>query len=338
MTTVDVVVPNYNYGRFLVECVRSVLEQDGPQVRVLIIDNASTDDSAAIARRLRDEDPRVSVILREQNLGPHASFNEGIDWAESEYFLMLFADDLLMPGALKRAVRVMDRDPSIAFSCGAAVQVKPGAAIPQIGSEPLRPAFLLHEGRSFIERFCRLGVFQIPGPSIVVRTDVQKRVGYYRPELPHSDDYEVWLRLAMHGRVAELDCVQAGIRVHGENRSSELWAHQIRHIRSTRDALDSFFAHEGGQMRGSDALHRLGKRGIAQRAYWSAVSHALRGNAEAFDLWKMAFAISPRTLFLPPLGYLLRRPDTVQRIMSMVGVEPPPGGPRSRGTRLIHHS
>lgn len=323
MTTVDVVVPNYNYGCYLAECVRSVLEQDGPQVRVLIVDNASSDDSADIARKLRDEDARVTLVLREKNLGPHASFNEGIDWAEADYFLLLFADDLLIPGALKRAITIMERDRSIAFTYGGDVPVKGNMPIPEIEPQADEAPFCLHEGRAFIERFCRQGVFQIPGPSIVVRTSVQKRVGHYRPALAHSDDYEIWLRLAMHGRVAELDCIQAGIRVHGANRSSQLWAHQSEHIQHTAYALESFFAHEGGQMEGSDALHRVGKKGIAQRAYWSAVSHALRGNSEALDLWKLAFAISPRTVVLPPFGYLLQRPDTITRVMSMLGFKRP---------------
>ncbi len=77
MHNVDIAIPNYNYGRFLRESVESVLSQRGVNVRVLIIDNASTDDSAAIACQLAAEDSRVELCLRERNLGPHASFNEG---------------------------------------------------------------------------------------------------------------------------------------------------------------------------------------------------------------------------------------------------------------------
>lgn len=318
MAGVDVVIPNYNYGRYLEACVNSVLAQDVSGLRVLIVDNASTDDSGEVARRLAATDPRVELLLRPENLGPHASFNAGIDWARADYFLLLFADDFLVPGALRRAITVMDRDRDIAFCYGRDVAIRGNVAIPNIEPQPADPPVRLMTGRAFIERFCRLGVFQIPGPSIVVRTSVQKRAGHYRPALPHSDDYELWLRLALHGTVAELDCIQAGIRSHEANRSTDLWAHQILHIRHTADAAESFFYHEGRWLEGADSLLRRARRGIAERAYWSAVSHALRGNREAWKLLMLAFRMAPATTVLPPIGYLLHRPDTMPRVRALL--------------------
>src|SRR5262245_5768644 len=103
MVSVDVAIPNYNYGRYLRGCVESVLSQDIEALRVLIIDNASTDNSAEIARELARSDPRVEIRIREKNLGPHASFNEAVDWAAGDYFLILCSDDAVTPGSLRRA-------------------------------------------------------------------------------------------------------------------------------------------------------------------------------------------------------------------------------------------
>src|SRR5689334_16159119 len=108
MAKVDIVVPCYNYGLFLEGCVRSVLEQSFGDLRVLIIDDASSDDSASAAQRLVHADPRVSVISHPENWGHIATYNQGIEWASSDYFLLLSADDLLVSGALERAVQVMD--------------------------------------------------------------------------------------------------------------------------------------------------------------------------------------------------------------------------------------
>lgn len=319
MRGIDVVIPSYNYARYLGPCVRSVLSQDVDHLRVLIVDNASSDDSVAVARAIAAEDRRVELLLRPENLGPHASFNAGIDWARSDYFLLLFADDFLVPGALRRALAVMEKDPSLALCYGRDVPVRGDGPIPEIAAQPDEPPVTVMTGRAFIERFCRLGVFQIPGPSIVVRTSVQKRVGHYRASLPHSDDYEVWLRLAMHGSIAALDCIQAGIRGHDANRSSDLWAHQTQHIRHTADAAESFFYHEGRWLEGAEKLHRRARRGIAHRAYWAAVSHALRGDGEAWRLLMFAFRLAPTTAVLPPVGYLLHRPDTLARLLTLVG-------------------
>ncbi|KXF78728.1 glycosyl transferase [Paramesorhizobium deserti] len=320
MSSVDVLIPNYNYGRYLRACADSVLSQDIDDLRLLIIDNASTDDSAQVAREIAARDPRVELRLRRENLGPHSSFNEGIDWAQSDYFLLLFADDFLVPGALRRAAAVMDREADVAFTYGRDVAIEGDASIPDIDPQPVDVPYRLHRSRAFIERFCRLGVFQIPGPSIVIRTSVQKRAGYYRTELPHSDDYDLWLRLALHGSIAELDCIQAGIRSHGANRSSELRTRQIMHILHTAEAAECFFTHEGRDMPDGAYLRRLARRGIAERAYWSAVSHIQRGEPGAMELLKLAFRLRPQTAILPPLGYLLRRPDTMRRIKKSLSI------------------
>ena len=77
MAKVDVVVPCYNYGRFLEECVRSVLDQSLGDLRVLIIDDASADDLFSVARRLAHIDSRVSVISHPQNWGHISTYNQG---------------------------------------------------------------------------------------------------------------------------------------------------------------------------------------------------------------------------------------------------------------------
>src|ERR1700754_4915016 len=118
MASVDVLVPCYQYGRYLRGCVESILSQGIQDLRVRIIDNASTDDSVGIARRLMAEDSRVDLVAHPRNLGPHASFNEGIDWAGADYFLILCVDDLLAPGALARAVAVMEQNPDVVLTYG----------------------------------------------------------------------------------------------------------------------------------------------------------------------------------------------------------------------------
>jgi glycosyltransferase involved in cell wall biosynthesis len=81
------------------------LTQGIDDLRVLIVDNASADDSVEVARGLAEQDSRIEIVARKTNLGPHASWNDGIDWARSDYLLILCADDLLAPGARGDLVR-----------------------------------------------------------------------------------------------------------------------------------------------------------------------------------------------------------------------------------------
>ncbi|SES42074.1 glycosyltransferase family 2 protein [Rhizobium sp. NFR03] len=329
MSSIDVVVPNYNYGRYLRSCVESVLDQEDVTVRVLIIDNASTDDSADIARALASEDDRVQIILRPRNIGPHASFNEGIDWAEADCFLMLCADDVLVPRALRRALTVMEMNPSISFCHGRDLAIRDRMPVPRIARQPDMPPHRLISGRAFIKRFCRMGVFRISSPTVIVRTSAQKQAGHYREALPHTDDYEMWLRLAMYGPVAELDCIQAGIRSHDANRSKEIAADQMQHIVHTAAAVESFFAHEGSGLRGSRSMRRLALQGIANRAYWCGIANLLQRNRKARDFFRLAFRISPISVVLPPIDYLLSRPDRWGRLYRVFLA-----GPKKQNRRL----
>src|SRR6476660_4146864 len=123
MSSVSVIIPCYKYGHFLEEAVASVLDhQDGVDVRVLIIDDASPDDSAEAARKIAARDPRVEVIVHGANKGNIATFNEGLlDWADGDYCILLSADDRLTPGALRRARDLLDAHPGAGFAYGHAL-------------------------------------------------------------------------------------------------------------------------------------------------------------------------------------------------------------------------
>ena len=99
---------------------RSALaEQPGVDVRVLVIDDASTDDSAQAAKQIAADDPRVDVLAHPVNKGHLATYNEGLlDWANGDYAVLLSADDLLTPGALTRACALLDAHPEVGFPTG----------------------------------------------------------------------------------------------------------------------------------------------------------------------------------------------------------------------------
>src|SRR5215471_5984026 len=132
MSSVSVVIPCYKYGHFLEDAVSSALDdQEGVDVRVLIIDDASPDDSAEVAAKIAARDPRVDVIVHEANKGNIATFNEGLlEWADGDYCMLLSADDRVTPGALRRARDLLDAHPSVGFVHGRSLWVVDGAPLP----------------------------------------------------------------------------------------------------------------------------------------------------------------------------------------------------------------
>src|SRR5208283_3400065 len=93
LPTVSVIVPCYNFESYLRECVKSVLGQGGVELRVTIIDDASTDDSAQVAAQLAAEDRRVGFVAHRVNVGTVRTYNEGLARVTGTYTVLIDGDD-----------------------------------------------------------------------------------------------------------------------------------------------------------------------------------------------------------------------------------------------------
>lgn len=304
MASVDVAIPCYQHGRFLRDCVESVLRQGIEEVRVVVIDNASTDESVEVARQLAREDARVELVVHPRNLGPHASFNEGVDKASADYFMVLCADDLLTPGSLARAIAIMEQHPELSFAYGTDIHWQTGRSPPTTGD--MGAPWRISSGSDFIRQCCRNPERYIAAGMVLVRTSMQKAAGHYRTELPHTDDFEMLLRLACHGAVAFTPALQGIKRVHGTNRTEDFLVERTRDLVERLAALDSFFGREGQVLPNAERLRRLGRRSISERAYWCGVKDLVRGRKSAAELLKLAVRLDPSVALVPPLNYLLR--------------------------------
>lgn len=268
LPTVSVVVPCYRYGPYLDQCVASILGQEGVEVRVLIIDDASPDDSYQTARRLADSDPRVQARRHQVNRGHIATYNEGLlEWAEGEYSVLISADDVLVDGALARAVGLMDRHPNVGFVYGHAINWIDDRPLPKARTVPT--GIRVWEGHDWVRTVCRLGHNIVTSPEVVVRTSMQRVVGGYRPDLPHSGDLEMWLRFAARGDVAYIEGAdQAYYRIHATNMT--VARSPIVDLTQRVDAFRLFFAEYGSAFPDELELSRVARREIAKEALWRA--------------------------------------------------------------------
>ncbi|WP_099868155.1 glycosyltransferase family 2 protein [Pararhizobium haloflavum] len=305
MASIDIAIPCYGHGNYLRDCVMSATAEDVGPLRILIIDNASPDDSLEKARQLAASDSRIALSAHAHNLGPHASFNEGVAWAEADYFMILCADDLLTPGSLRALAGTLDADPNASFAYGTDVHWIEGQATPQMATQE-NARFIRVSGTRFIEERCRNPEHYIAAGMVLVRTAAQKRAGLYRDVLPHTDDFEMLLRLAMLGDVRRTDSPLGIKRMHGANRTLTFTQDPARDLKEREAALASFFANEGAALANASRLRRIGRRSIAQRAYWCGLKSLAHGRAGAWSHLALAFQLAPRMALLPPLGYLKR--------------------------------
>ena len=108
---ISVVITTYNYGRFVEECVDSVLAQDYPsdRVEVIVVDDGSTDDTA---ERVKRYGARIQY-LRQENGGQASALNAGFAKTRGEIISLLDADDYFFPGKLARLAEAFERDPAL---------------------------------------------------------------------------------------------------------------------------------------------------------------------------------------------------------------------------------
>jgi glycosyltransferase involved in cell wall biosynthesis len=266
MASVDVVVPSYNYGRFLRDAVGSALAQEGVDVRVLIIDDCSTDDSADVGRALAAEDRRVEFRRHVKNQKHIATYNEGLEWAAGDYCLLLSADDLITQGALSRAVTLMEQHPQVGMTFGQSIATE----APDFTAVPAPRTYetVIHDGPAFVEACCRACANLVETATAVVRTRVQKAVGGYRPELPHSGDLEMWLRCASVSAIGCVKTPQGFYRRHASNMSCGYV--NRRDYDQVKAAFDSFFTGFGHRLPEGPRLADLARRGLAVQAFYLA--------------------------------------------------------------------
>ena len=213
---VSVVIPCFNYGRYVVGAIRSALTQAGVEVEVIVVDDASTDGSAAAVADAFQSQTRVKLLQHRENRGPVATFNDGLDLATGEFLVRLDADDLLTPGSLARSVAVCRRFPEVGMVYGHPIHFTGAPPAPR---HP-RPKPVVWSGKDWLLDRVRTGVNVITSPEVLMRMSVVRQVGGQRP-LAHTHDMEMWMRIASVSDVAYIRGVdQAWHREHPASLSN----------------------------------------------------------------------------------------------------------------------
>lgn len=292
MPTVDVIIPCCNYGRYLHQCADSVLSRSAVTVRVLIIDDASSDDTPEVGQKLAAYNNNVEFRRHLVNKGHIATYNEGIEWVSADYMLILSADDYLLPGALSRAVTLMGVHPEVGFVFGKAIETYDHSK-PNLTSATNEVHWRVLTGLEFIERSRSHNI--VPAPTAVIRSELQKQVGGYLPELPHSGDMEMWLRLAAHASVGILESFQAVYRHHSRNmylayRTEGL----LPDLQQRKAALDCFFRACSPVLPNAERLRKKLFWALACDAIGLASSALNEGETAVCErLIEVAFQLSP---------------------------------------------
>lgn len=229
--TVSVCVPAYRGAAHIAATIESVLAQTFADFELLIVDDGSPDETAAVVGRYRD--PRLRLLRNARNLGAEGNWNRCLQLARGRYFKLLPQDDLLAPDCLARQVAALEAPRSAPLAlvfCARTIIDADGRAIttrryPGHGGGVIA-------GRSVIRRCLRRGTNLVGEPGgVLVRTALARQVGSFDASIGYVVDLDYWLRLLLHGDALYLPEALASFRVSSGSWSVAIGRRQSGQVR-----------------------------------------------------------------------------------------------------------
>jgi glycosyltransferase involved in cell wall biosynthesis len=255
MASVSVCIPVYNGERFLAETITSVLDQTYRDFELVILDNASTDESGAIARSFAERDSRIRIERNPTTVSQPDNWNRVVQLSTAPLVKVVCADDLLHPRCLEYQVAPMEADPGLALVASRRhmIDEQSRVIVPRRGLPGLTG---VRTGVEVARRVVRNGSNPIgESNNVLFRRDDFFAVGGWRGDRTYIMDLDLWLRLLQYGEFLGLPETLAAFRigrgtVSAEN-ADEIYAQQRSLLEEVGDS--PFF-----QVRGVDlAVGRL---------------------------------------------------------------------------------
>lgn len=192
MKRVGVIVPCFNQGAFAAECVASIEAQTWPELRVVIVDDASTDGSGALLDALASD--RVRVFHLQRNLGRALIRNEAVRLLDGDvdYILNVDCDDRLSPDYVARLVEALEREPRAGLAYG---------TLHFFGD--LRESETSWPRAEYVHAE-RYGENRIPGPGVLFRAEALRQTAGWRGDFAATgnEDVDIWLQVVERGWTA----------------------------------------------------------------------------------------------------------------------------------------
>ncbi|MGZ3899788.1 MAG: glycosyltransferase [Bacteroidia bacterium] len=228
---VSVIIPAYNYGRFIAETIESLLSQTYTDFECIIIDNGSTDETAEVLKKFSDK--RI-MCIRQENKGVSHARNVGLKIAKGEYVLFLDADDLVENKKLEVSVKFLVQHPEVDLVYSDMRYFKDGNNKEFFYNYFCDPngkpwmSMISGKGKEVLAKILKGNFMVICSP--LSRMSVIKECGLFDEELLANEDWELWLRIIASGKAIQyLDepDTKALVRIHNTSLSRDYFKMQV---------------------------------------------------------------------------------------------------------------
>jgi glycosyltransferase involved in cell wall biosynthesis len=202
---VSICIPTYNAEKTVVSTFQSILNQTYQNLEIIVVNNASTDNTLALLQQFKD--PRIKIYTNEENIGGERNWSRCIGLASGEYIAIFHSDDLYMPEMVEKQVQTFHDNPSVGAVFTMANHINERGEI--IGESILLPAELKGKGiYYFSEIFIAIlgNLNFLMCPSAMVRNEIYKELAPFNIErFGTSADLDMWLMILKRHPIAILD-------------------------------------------------------------------------------------------------------------------------------------
>jgi len=278
---VSVLIPNFNYARFIGEAIESVLNQTYTDFELIVVDNCSTDNTEEVVSKYL-ADNRVRFVRNDRNIGMVPNFNKCLELANGEYIKFLLSDDVFHPELLAEFVKVMEENPGV---CLVTSDSESFGAESKLRTTPFKN---LQKGEFIIRESIKDGRGNILGePTTVMFRASAMSVGKFNAEYPCLNDLDFWLRQLTTGDCYFIPRTLSYFRVHDAQASYVKnygnWFDEYNFYKRVKTVNEYKVAYEGLQ------LDKMIKK------------TALKSASAMFELWPGLKNKKNRSMFLKAL-------------------------------------
>ena len=219
---VTIAIPTYNRSDLLKFSLDSVLNQDYPDFQVLILDNASTDNTEAVVRSF--DDSRITYVRHATNIGLLNNWNKAIELSAGSYLTILSDDDVLLPGFIREFAKAFEQNPNIGLVAAPVRFIDHQGAPFQVINSELSDDFPVGmiSGLEFIHQVVDGRKWILRTSAVMFRVDAFSVVGLL--DIPHSKDLpdlNIFLRIAAQFALFFLPTQLSQVRFHGDQVSMD---------------------------------------------------------------------------------------------------------------------